>query len=241
MGFLLIGAARQSRDLSQPTEGEPRESLMQQNRGRRSPQESRRYRTVIGGCLTLLLTCVALIGIVGSTGAAPLTPASPSGSGWPSFLDGPSHSSYNAAATLISPTNISDLIHRALDSAALEGHCEQLAECQSNSGRRRDLHRLQGRRVLCLLGGDQEGAVVRLLRNRMRLSGVHLDRHGGQRPSYGQVDRLRRLPRRLPLCTRRGHGSNRLEESTRQSRSEPRLLRLRFPTGGQQHGVHRDL
>lgn len=82
---------------------------MQNGRGERSLQTSGRYRTVIGGCLTLLLTCVALIGIAGSTGAAGLAPASPSGSDWPSFLDGPSHSSYNAAATSITPANISDL------------------------------------------------------------------------------------------------------------------------------------
>jgi outer membrane protein assembly factor BamB len=68
-----------------------------------------RHSALIGGCLALLLTTVALIGLVGSTGAATLGQASPSGSDWPSFLDGSSHSSYNAAATSVTPTNISDL------------------------------------------------------------------------------------------------------------------------------------
>jgi polyvinyl alcohol dehydrogenase (cytochrome) len=58
--------------------------------------------------LILLLAAVTSIGI-GSLGAATLSQASPSGSDWSSFLDGPSHSSYNAAAVSITPENISDL------------------------------------------------------------------------------------------------------------------------------------
>jgi outer membrane protein assembly factor BamB len=68
-----------------------------------------RRSSLIGGCLTLLLTSVALIGLVGTSSAGTVNGRSPSGSDWPSFLDGSSHSSYNAAATAITPSNISDL------------------------------------------------------------------------------------------------------------------------------------
>jgi polyvinyl alcohol dehydrogenase (cytochrome) len=82
---------------------------MQDSRAGRITGTRRRHRTVIAGCLILLLTTVAFVGIGGSTGAAAVGQTSPSGSDWPSFLDGPSHSSFNAAATSITPTNISDL------------------------------------------------------------------------------------------------------------------------------------
>jgi outer membrane protein assembly factor BamB len=78
-------------------------------RERRSAGRRLRHRTAVGACLTLLLTFVALVGVGGQTVVASPAPVSPSGSDWPSFLDGPSHGSYNAADTSIKPARISDL------------------------------------------------------------------------------------------------------------------------------------
>lgn len=81
---------------------------MQMGRGR--PAKMRlRYRAVMGGCLVVVLALGTLIGTAGTTVAASPSTVSPSGSDWPSFLDGPGHSSYNAAATSITPGDISDL------------------------------------------------------------------------------------------------------------------------------------
>ena len=67
------------------------------------------HRIALGGLLTLIVTIVSLMGVsVPTVGASPGR-LSPAGSDWPSYLDGPSHGSYNAAATSITPANISGL------------------------------------------------------------------------------------------------------------------------------------
>ncbi len=131
--------------------------------------------------MTLLLTGVALVGIVGSDGAAALGQSSPSSSDWTSFLDGPAHSSYNAAATSITPTNISDLnpIWRwilppstVVASSAINASPtvdDGVIYVGSKDGA-----------VLRLLRKDQEGDLVPVHGYRLRVPGLHLYRHGGR-------------------------------------------------------------
>src|ERR1019366_9535254 len=91
-------------------QGANRGALMQvSRRGTRSTDLGFLHRIVLGGSLTLIVTIVSLMGVsVPTVGASP-GQLSPAGSDWPSYLDGPSHGSYNAASTSITPANISGL------------------------------------------------------------------------------------------------------------------------------------
>jgi polyvinyl alcohol dehydrogenase (cytochrome) len=62
---------------------------------------ARRTLAIVAGVGTLLVALLAV-------GAGPAA-AQPSPSDWASFLNGPAHSSYNAAATTITPSNVSSL------------------------------------------------------------------------------------------------------------------------------------
>ena len=66
-------------------------------------------RAAIGGCSALLLVGVGITGTMGPGMAASAAPVSTPGSDWPAFLDGTGHSSYNAAATSITPGDTSSL------------------------------------------------------------------------------------------------------------------------------------
>jgi outer membrane protein assembly factor BamB len=55
------------------------------------------------------MASAAFVAAGGSSYAARPSGTSPAGSDYPSYLDGPSHDSYNAAATAITPSNISNL------------------------------------------------------------------------------------------------------------------------------------